>query len=173
MPLVSVFGSGVMTADSADYQSAEAVGAALAKANYRVATGGYGGAMEAVSKGVNRAQGNVIGVTCQEFHSKANAFLTEEISAKTFKDRIFQLITMADAYVILPGGMGTLCEIAVSWEMSRKHLMKEKPLLFYGNYWKQRLEAMMHDFADGVILRSVQTPEEMINCLKEYDFESH
>ena len=136
-PRVSVFGSGA--GGEADLDRARRLGAALARAGYAVLNGGYGGTMEAAALGAREAGGRAIGVTCAEFTFRAgpNPHLAEVIEAPTLFARLERLVRDGDAYVALPGGNGTLAEIAVAWECLRKGLVDPRPLVAWSDPWKE------------------------------------
>lgn len=133
--IVTVFGSSRPAAGSPPYQNAQALGAGLARAGFAVATGGYGGTMEAVSRGANEAGGKVFGVTAEVFRSTANPWVTEEIRVQTWQDRLMKLVELGAGYVVLPGGTGTLVELAVVWEWLNKSFLAARPLLVLGEFW--------------------------------------
>ena len=133
--IVTIFGSSRPAQGSAAYQTAQELGAALAHAGFAAATGGYGGTMEAVSRGAREAGGNVIGITAEVFRSPANAWVEEEIRVPTWQDRLFKLVELGAGYVVLPGGTGTLVELAVAWEWINKGLLRLKPLIVLGEFW--------------------------------------
>ena len=93
----------------------------LARRGHTVLTGGYMGTMEAVSRGAAEAGGHVIGVTCEEigrWHGRtANTWVSEEWKQTTLIQRLEVLIRSADAAMALPGGPGTLAEIALMWNL--------------------------------------------------------
>lgn len=136
-PRVSVFGSG--GGGAADLERARRLGAALARAGYAVLNGGYGGTMEAAALGAREAGGRAIGVTCSEFtfRSGPNPYLAEVVEAPTLFARIERLVRDGDAYVALPGGNGTLAEIAVAWECLRKGLVGPRPLVAWSDPWRK------------------------------------
>jgi len=134
-PIVTVFGSSRTAAGSPAYQTAQALGAGLAGAGFGVASGSYGGTMEAVSRGAREAGGKVIGVTAEVFPSPANAWVNEEIRVPTWQDRLFKLVELGAGYVVLPGGTGTLVELAVVWEWINKRFLPVKPLIILGEFW--------------------------------------
>ncbi len=83
-------------------------------------TGGYAGVMEAVSSGAARAGGKVVGVTAPAVfpeRSSPNSHLTDEVPAPTIPLRIATLLDGADAAIVLPGSIGTLAELVVSWNV--------------------------------------------------------
>src|SRR5690348_2750235 len=114
--IVTVFGSGYPRQDDSYYAVAHELGRALAARGFVVCSGGYGGVMEAVSRGAKEADGQTIGITTNFFTRKANPWIDEEIRVDQWRDRLFALIERGDAYVACPGGTGTLVELAVAWE---------------------------------------------------------
>ena len=135
-PIISVFGLSRAAEASDEYRLAQELGAAMAQAGFAVATGGYGGTMEAVSRGAKQAGGRVIGVVASDISTKANQWVEETIVVPQWEDRLMKLILLGDGYVALPGGTGTLVELAVAWEMIHKGLLPPKPLVALGEFWR-------------------------------------
>jgi uncharacterized protein (TIGR00730 family) len=139
--MVTVFGSSRPREGDADYEDARILGRSLAKHGFSVCSGGYGGVMEAVSRGAKEAGGRTVGVTADFFKSaKLNAWVDEEVRMKTWEERLFELIRRADAFVACKGGTGTLVELAVVWEMLNKAVMPGKPFAVLGNFWEPVLD---------------------------------
>ncbi len=138
--VVTVFGSSRPRAGEADYEEARALGTALARQGLTVCTGGYGGVMEAASRGAKEAGGRTLGVTAEFFRSRTNAWVDEEVRVATWQERLFELIRRGDAYVACKGGTGTLVELAVVWEMLNKAVMKGKPFVVLGDFWQPILD---------------------------------
>lgn len=134
--IVTVFGSGRLATSDPQYAQARSLGAQLAAKGFRVCSGGYGGVMEAVSRGAKEAGGQTIAVTAEFFHSHANEWVDEQIRVKTWQDRLFELVKQGHAYVTCPGGTGTLAELAVVWEMLNKGAMPRKPFAVLGDFWR-------------------------------------
>ena len=113
---ITVFGGSHPKIGSPAYAEAYELGKLLAQAGHAVLTGGYIGTMEAVSCGAAEAGGHVIGVTCDEIEKwrgvKANAWVREERHFQTLEQRLIELVHACDAAIALPGGPGTLTEIA-------------------------------------------------------------
>ena len=133
---VTVFGSGRLRVDDPQYAEARSLGAALAAKGFRVCSGGYGGVMEAVSRGAKEAGGHTLAVTADFFRSTANEWVDEQLRVKTWQERLFELIARGDGYVACPGGTGTLVELAVVWEMLNKGAMARKPFAVLGDFWR-------------------------------------
>ena len=134
--IVTVFGSSRPREGDPDYEEARTLGRALAKHGFSVCSGGYGGVMEAASRGAKEAGGKTYGVTADFFkNAKVNAWVEEEVRMKTWEERLFELIRRADAFVACKGGTGTLVELAVVWEMLNKKAMEARPFVVLGNFW--------------------------------------
>jgi uncharacterized protein (TIGR00725 family) len=127
--------------------------------------------MEAAAQGARRAGGTVIGVTCSAFgRSGANAYVTQEIPTASLTERLGKLVEMARAYVVLPGGTGTLLELADVWERKNKGFIgDERPILLIGSFWEP-LTTMLAE-ADPRCLRCVERvadSAEAVDRLKGY-----
>jgi uncharacterized protein (TIGR00730 family) len=140
--IVTVFGSARLHPGDPHYVQAQELGAALAAKGFVVCSGGYGGVMEAVSRGAKEAGGQTLGVTSKFFRAHPNRWVDEVVSVKTWQDRLFELIRRGHGYVTCPGGTGTLVELAVVWEMLNKGAMKKKPLVALGDFWQPVIECM-------------------------------
>jgi len=134
--IVTVFGSSRPRSDDPHYAEAQALGAALAAQGFVVCSGGYGGVMEAVSRGAKEAGGRTLAVTAKFFRARANQWVDEEIRVKTWQERLFELIERGRGYVACRGGTGTLVELAVVWEMLNKGAMARRPLVALGDFWQ-------------------------------------
>ena len=140
---VTVFGSSRATPSDPAYVDAMRLGALLAKAGYAVCTGGYSGLMEAVSRGAAEAGGRVVGVTVKSWAARiqANAWLGEEIAAEHLFERLLRL-TESDAYVALSGGLGTLGEVALAWNLFQTASIPVRPLVLVGELWPRLVASM-------------------------------
>lgn len=134
--IVTVFGSSRPVPGDPEYETARQLGDELARSGFGVCTGGYGGTMEAVSRGAAEAGGRVLAVTARVFGRSANRWVAEDTVVETWRDRLFKLIELGDAYVVLPGGTGTLAELAVVWEMLNKRVLGPRPLVLVGQFWR-------------------------------------
>ncbi len=120
-PVVAVFGSSAGGPGERAYESARDCGRLLAEAGYTVATGGYGGVMEACSRGAADAGGRVIGVTAPAaFPGRpgANRWVQVEIPAGTITERIHLLLNGSAACLALDGSIGTLTELLMAWNLA-------------------------------------------------------
>src|SRR5262249_26592713 len=94
--IITVFGSSRPREDHADYEEARVLGRSLAEAGFAICSGGYGGVMEAVSRGAKEANGKTYGVTAEFFKPKANRWIDTEIRLQTWQERLFELVRIAD-----------------------------------------------------------------------------
>ncbi len=138
-PIVTVYGSSSPKEGSFDYEQARALGRLLAQQGYVVATGGYTGTMEGASRGAKEAGGHVIGVTTALFDKArptANPYIDEEIKLPTLFQRLHYLVTLADAWVALPGGIGTLSEVSLTWSLMQTGELRHGPFVLVGEMWR-------------------------------------
>lgn len=173
--VITVFGSSRPAPGSEAYETTRELGAALARAGFTVATGGYGGTMEAVSRGAREARlpdgqasGHVIGVTAEAFASRANQWVEEEIRVKSWQDRLFKLIELGAGYVVLPGGTGTLVELAVVWEWINKGFLRVKPLVILGDFWWPVVQTIPANELAGNPIRRAADVEEVVSLLLHF-----
>lgn len=138
--IITVFGSSRPREGDPDYEEARALGRVLGDAGMSVCTGGYGGVMEAVSRGAKESGGRTLAVTAEFFAPTANRWVDKEIRVKTWEERLFELIRLGDGYVACKGGTGTLVELSVVWEMMNKRVMSGKPFAVLGGFWLPILE---------------------------------
>jgi uncharacterized protein (TIGR00730 family) len=138
---ITVYGASRPAPGDEEYETGVQLGRALAAAGHTVITGGYGGVMEAVSKGARTAGGHTIGVTTPSAFPQrtgANAWVVEEISTPDLATRIRTLLELADAAIALPGSLGTFTEIALTWNMNYVTKLSgghPTPLLAVGPMW--------------------------------------
>src|SRR5271157_153804 len=138
--IVTVFGSSRPEEGDADYAQARELGRRLAERGFAVCSGGYGGVMEAASRGAKEAGGKTYGVTAEFFGRKVNQWVDVEVRKKTWEERLFELIRLADGFAVCKGGTGTLVELAVVWEMLNKSVMAGKPIAVVGDFWQPILD---------------------------------
>lgn len=140
--IITVFGSSLPRDGDKDYEEAYKLGRLLAECGFDVCTGGYQGVMDAVSRGAREGGGEAIGVTVDKWGAARSKYLTKEIKCETLFERILKLVDLGDGYVILPGGTGTLLELAVVWEFMNKNLIGIKPAACHSRMWKEIIEIM-------------------------------
>lgn len=178
MRTITVFGGSQPRPGSPPYLEAQKLGSLLAGAGYAVQTGGYIGTMEAVSRGAAEAGGHVIGVTCDEIESwrpvGPNPWVMQEKRCPTLRTRIFVLIDECAGAIALPGGIGTLAEILLTWAQLQIQPDDHKPLILVGHGWQETLGTFRSELgeyippADQDRLMLVPDVESALVVLQEY-----
>jgi len=157
------------------YRQAQCLGRLLAEAGLIVCNGGYGGLMEASARGAQEAQGHTVGVTCKVWPAHANRWITEEIRTASFMERLMTLIERGDAYVVLPGGTGTLAELALVWEMMNKSSLARsmggpRPLLVMAPYWQPVIGCLEQEGQMASISKKMKPPAmDMVTLIRSVD----
>ena len=168
---ITIFGTGRARAGDSIYALAERVGKLLAQAGFTIANGGYGGTMLAAAKGATEAGGEIVGVTCSAFEgSTANEYITREIVADTLDERLDTLIKLGQGYIVLPGGTGTLLELAKVWELKNKGFLEpDKPIILVGGFWKPLVKLVASDDPDSSRhIMLADEPEQAVKLISDY-----
>lgn len=172
MKSVTVFGSAQPRLGSAAYEQARDLGRRLAQAGFIVVNGGYTGTMEGVSRGATEAGGAAHGVTCAVFDDRrpgGNPYLSTAAHTPDLFSRLRTLIDLGDAYLVLDGGVGTLLELFLVWNLRALHI-NDKPCILIGAHWRQVLDDLLRHTQLGpqhtAMLAVVDTNEQAIDLLR-------
>ncbi len=165
--IITIFGTGRATAGDSAYELAYAIGWGLGRKRITIANGGYMGTMLAAAKGAAEAGGEVVGVACSAFKGRANEYVSREIVTKSLDERLDTLIRLGQAYIVLPGGTGTLLELAKVWELKNKGFLDgEKTIILVGEFWKPLVDLVASDDADSrEYVKQVGSPVEAIELI--------
>jgi len=150
-PCVTVFGSARFTEDHPYYGLAREIGRRLAQAGATVLTGGGPGIMEAANRGAREAGGYSIGCNIQlPLEQMPNPYLDRWVTFKYFFVRKVLLVKYSYAFVVMPGGFGTLDELFEAATLVQTRKIESFPLVLVGTaYWKPLL-----DFVQGTLVRA-------------------
>jgi uncharacterized protein (TIGR00730 family) len=157
---VTVFGSARSRPGDPYYRQAEEIGRALARAGHAVITGGGPGAMEAVSKGAYDAGGQTIGVCIDLPHEeRPNPYLSQVVSFRYFFVRKVMFAKYTKAFVVLPGGFGTLDELFEALTLVQTHKVRPFPVILAGDdeYW----EGLLGWLSSSLLRRGMIGPEDL------------
>ena len=134
---VSVFGSARTRRDHPEYATGRALGSALARAGFAVITGGGPGAMEAVNRGASEAGGISVGLGIElPFEQRLNDWVDVGLNFRYFFARKTMFVKYAQAFVILPGGFGTLDELFEALTLVQTRKVTRFPVILFGtDYW--------------------------------------
>lgn len=158
-PAVSIFGSARTPSDDPQYQKAEAIAARFVKNGFGVITGGGGGIMEAANKGASDAGGTSVGLNIRlPFEQKPNPFASVQLEFNYFFIRKVMFIKYAAAYVVMPGGFGTLDELFEVMTLVQTQRIRPFPIIMVGTeYWSGLLDWVRNQLlAQGLV-----SPEDM------------
>lgn len=173
---VAVFGSSEPREGDPAYARARRLGELLARAGYPVVTGGYGGVMEAASRGAREAGGRTVGVTCEIFSGRApNGFLDEQRATPDLFLRTRELVSLARSFVVLPGKSGTLAELTFLWALHRAGVLGRRPVILLGDAWRHLLRHLLQagilEAPQFDVTRVVDSPEEALDTLQRFELE--
>jgi uncharacterized protein (TIGR00730 family) len=144
-PCVTVFGSARFTKDSEHYKNAEKIGAALSKIGFTVMTGGGPGIMEAANKGAFEAGGYSVGCNIiLPFEQKPNLYLHKWINIPYFFLRKVILVKYSYAFVVMPGGIGTLDELFEALTLIQTKVINDFPVVIFDSEYHKELCQHIH-----------------------------
>ncbi len=174
---VTVFGSARSEPTSPEYQQAERLGKLLAEAGFEVITGGGGGVMEAANKGAAEAGGHSVGLNIElPFEQRPNPYANIRLSFRYFFVRKVVFVKYSMAYVVMPGGFGTLDELAEALTLIQTHRIRPFPVILFGSdYWTGLVDWMRGtQLAHGMIspedldlFRIMDDPDEVVRFIKQ------
>ncbi len=141
-PAVTVFGSAQARPGDFAYEMAEAIGREIAKADFTLVTGGGPGVMEAACKGAFEAGGKTVGLNIElPQEQQSNRYTTISLHFHYFFVRKVMLVKYATAFVLLPGGFGTLDELFETVTLIQTHKIRPFPMILVGReYWRGLLD---------------------------------
>lgn len=175
-PAVSIFGSARSHPGEPDYIKTEALARQLAISGYAVITGGGPGLMEAGNKGAKDAGGPSIGLHIHlPFEQKMNDYITHRCAFRYFFVRKVMFIKYAMAYVVMPGGFGTLDEMSEALVLTQTRRIKPFPIILMDrSFWSGLIDWFQNSLVtrgfikkeDFSFFQVVDTPEEALEIIK-------
>ena len=171
---VTIFGSARAKPGTQAYEVVKQLGADLAALGCDIVTGGGPGLMQAANEGAqSRSAGErvqSVGIRVElPFEQEVNPFVQEAFEHQTFFTRLHHFVLMSDAYVVVPGGIGTVLEAMLVWQLLQVRHLHDTPLVFAGEMW-----AELVDWAKKYMLRpgfELANPEDMTipHCVSSAD----
>jgi uncharacterized protein (TIGR00730 family) len=161
---VTLFGSARAKPDTWIYDAVKTFAAELATMGCDIVTGGGPGLMQAANEGATSSKAGdrvqSVGIRVDlPFEQEVNPFVQEAFEHQTFFTRLHQFVLMSDAYIVLPGGIGTVLEAMLVWQLLQVRHLTDTPLIFVGDMWGELVEwARRHMLRSGFELAS---PEDM------------
>ena len=176
---VAIFGDSEAKKTDRHFIEAYNVAKLLGQKGYIILNGGGPGVMLAATLGGKVGGGKVEVVVIEakkrlknyEGSSEDNCNMADKIVyTRNYLERIDKLIKMADAYIFLKGGVGTLSEIGLAWQMAKFDYGRHKPMVFLGKEISQTIEEMVHrlefDQIEVDLYQQTMTPEEAVEVIK-------
>jgi uncharacterized protein (TIGR00730 family) len=176
-PAVTIFGSTQIRPGDEVYSKAEHIGKLLAENGFSVITGGGPGVMEAANKGASSVGGKSIGLNIElPLEQNPNPYTNITLRFRYFFVRKVMFVKYAVAYIILPGGFGTLDELSEAITLIQTHKIKPFPVILVGSkYWKGLIDWIKEvvlkegkiSATDLEILQLIDEPEEIVKVIKK------
>jgi len=165
-PAVTIYGSAQLSADNELYAQTEEIAYRLGKMGFSIMTGGGPGVMEAANKGALKAGVTSVGLNIElPEEQMSNAYTTKSITFNHFFVRKVMLVKYATAFIIMPGGLGTLDEVTEVLTLMQTHKIKPFPvILFNSSYWEKFL-----DWLQSIVLANGFISEEDFDLLRVCD----
>ncbi len=182
-PAVTIFGSARAKPESPDYELARGIANGLAQRGFAIITGGGPGIMEAANRGCQEGGGLSVGCNIELPHEQGvNAYVDLGVEFKYFFARKTMFVKYADAFVILPGGFGTLDELFESLTLIQTGKIRDFPVVLVGTaYWQGMLDWMRNvqvpagvvSEADLDLLKLTDDPDEVCEIIAAYVAKAH
>ena len=177
-PSVSIFGSARTKPEHADYELAVSIARAVSDAGFSVVTGGGPGLMEAANKGASEGKSPSIGLNIQLPHEQsANAYQDIDLYFRHFFSRKVMFVKYASAYIVMPGGFGTLDELAEILTLIQTGKSRRIPvILVKAKFWNGMLDWFretlvgegMIDAKDMELISVVEKPDEVVQVIFDH-----
>jgi len=175
---VTIFGSARVKPEDIYYQQAEKLARLLVQNGFSVITGGGPGIMEAANKGAAEAGGKSVGMNIRlPYEQKPNPYANIHIDYKYFFVRKVMFVKYAVAYIIMPGGYGTMDEFFEALTLIQTRKAKPFPVILMGSqYWRGLIDWMENTMlrenkilpADMELIQMIDDPEEAVKLIKKY-----
>ncbi len=175
---VTIFGSARVKPDNPYYEKARYLAARLAKSGFSVITGGGPGIMEAANRGAAEAGGTSVGMNIQlPFEQKPNPYANIAINYHYFFIRKVMFVKYAMAYVILPGGYGTMDELFEALTLIQTKRIKGFPVILMGSdYWRGLIQWLRNTMVkedmilkeDLDLIKIIDDPDEAVKHIKKF-----
>lgn len=180
---VTIFGSARTDSDHWGYEAVRDLAAELTRLGCDIVTGGGPGLMQAANEGARMAGADLdqasVGIRVDlPFEQDVNPFVTQMFEHRTFFSRLHHFVLVSDAFVVVPGGIGTVLETMMIWQLLQVRKLQDTPLILVGKMWSELVEwartsmlradgplASPEDFSIPICL---QSGPEVIALLREH-----
>jgi hypothetical protein len=177
-PAVSIFGSARTTKDHPDYETARNTAACFAAGGYAIITGGGPGIMEAANLGASEQNAESVGLKITlPFEEEGNAYMTRSLDFNYFFIRKVMFVKYAQAYIIMPGGLGTMDELFETLTLVQTRRIRKMPVILMNTkFWAGLLAWIKNSLAgselisplDMELFSLVDTPEQALEIVDNF-----
>lgn len=179
---VTIFGSARIKPDTPAYEAVKKLAAELTTMGCDILTGGGPGLMQAANEGANSVapEGKLrsIGINIELPHEQSvNSFVGQSYGHSTFFSRLHHFMIVSDAFIVVPGGIGSLLEMSLAWQLLQVQKLYKTPLILIGKMWSSLIDwgrqwMLREDFelaseADFDIPICAETIEEAIEVIRK------
>lgn len=172
---ISIFGSARSKPDAPEYRDAEKIASLLARSGYGVITGGGPGVMEAANKGATEAGGVSVGLHIRlPQEQDCNPYVRTRCNFRYFFIRKFMFVKYARAYVVMPGGMGTIDELSEAFVLAQTGRSRPFPIILYDSrFWSGFQEWLHKTMAAGGFISPSELDRQITVCDTPEEVVSH
>lgn len=175
---IAIFGFSEAKPEEPLYKEVFEVAKLLAREGYTIVNGGGPGLMKASTEGAKEGGGKTIGVYFKpegmvnfEGRDPTNQ-VDEAVEMPNYVERTLTLLEQGDCYLIFKGGTGTISEFGMAWGLARLFFGRHKPLILYGSFWHEILEAFGKNMflreEELQVYRIVSSPKEVLEAVREF-----
>jgi len=178
---VTIFGSARLKAGTPAYEGVKKLAGELTKMGCDIISGGGPGLMQAANEGahsVEKAARRSVGIRVNlPFEQEVNPFVGQAYEHRTFFSRLHHFMILSDAFVVVPGGIGTLLELSLAWQLLQVRKLYNTPLIVVGKIWAELVEWGRHSMLrkgnelaseiDFTIPHCVNTIDECVALVRE------
>jgi uncharacterized protein (TIGR00730 family) len=171
---VTIFGSARIQPNTFAYDEVKRLAKAITEMGCDVATGGGPGLMLAANEGAaagsEGAENASVGIRVDlPFEQEVNAFVQQAYEHETFFTRLHHFVLASDAFVVTPGGIGTLLEAAMIWQLLQVRHIQDTPLIFIGKMWSELVDWARTNMISGSTPLAYPQDIAIAVCLKNAD----
>jgi len=174
---VAFLGGSSWTKDEKPYQDSYKVAKLLAENGYEIVNGGGPGVMRASTEGAHAGNGEAIAITYHPNKKKKNYEgidtlnkFDEEIITLDYFDRTKVMLQNSDVHIVFKGSTGTISEFGMTWASSRIHQGNHKPIILFGNFWKEILDVISRNMlmrpGEVELLKITEDPKEVLDFIQ-------
>lgn len=171
---VTIFGSARMTNETEVYRGVRDLASELTRLGCDIITGGGPGLMQAANEGSVLAdpedETRSIGIRVNlEFEEEANPFLEQVYQHRTFFSRLHHFVMLSNAFIVVPGGIGTTLETLMIWQLLQVRKLQNTPLIMIGSMWRELAAWADKHMVEGPFPMAIAADMDIPQCVDDFD----